>query len=133
MDKYFVESFKNFLEQDQKLWSAKKDQIIQYWKNLRPDMPMNMMPVQKAHEGEKRKSYGEDGIRITGSPDFIASILGRLKDLLIYEGQQSKLRLVFKEIESPRRADPTKRSYAFYVNVEPRSHGKAGRPKKFEF
>lgn len=120
-------AFRNFYEHDERLWSAKKNDVLRYWNNLRPDIPVLMTPVQKM-AGEKRKGYGEDGLRITGSPQFIAAILSRLKNLLTYENPTTKLRLVFKEVDSPRRSDPSRQSYVFYANLEPRSHGKAGRP-----
>ncbi len=126
-----VESFRQFVEQEEKLWSAKKDDILKYWNNLRPDIPAVMMPVEKGVPGEKKRSYGEDMIRISGSSQFIASVLSRMKHLIAYESPTTKLRLIFKEIDSPRRADPTKPSYVFYANVENRTHGKPGRPRKF--
>lgn len=115
----------------QKLWSASKDEILDIWKKLRPDTPIYLTPMDDNDQGgDKGSSYGEDGIRITGSWAFIGSILGRLKELLQYENPQSKLRLVFRGIDSTRLANPEKQAYAFYVNLERRSPGKPGRPKK---
>jgi hypothetical protein len=148
-----MESFKTFLEQQafvdqvlnefdqmgqaqpmqqQKVWSAKKPEIMQMWQNLRPDMPINITPMAKKDAGGGgSSSYGEDGIRITGSWPFIASILGRLKEILGYEGQQTKLRLVFRGVDKSR-SSPDKEAFVFYMNVDERGQGRAGRPKKLE-
>ena len=144
-----MESFKAFLEQElfvekvllefdnpqqplqqDKVWSAKKPEILQMWQNLRQDMPINITPMAKT-PGVNNRSYGEDGVRVTGSWPFIASVLGRLKDILSYENPDTKLRLVFRGIEKER-SRPDRDSFVFYVNVDQRSRGKAGRPKKLE-
>jgi hypothetical protein len=118
-------------QQQQKVWSAKKPEILQMWQNLRPDMPINITPIVKK-EGGGNQSYGEDGIRITGSWPFIASILGRLKEVLAYESnQQTKLRLVFRGVDKAR-SGPDKNSFVFYMNVDERGQGRSGRPKKLE-
>lgn len=111
-----------------RVWSAKKPEIIQTWKNLRPDTPIIVMPIDTTQPGE-HSSYGEDGLRITGSWQFIASILGRLKELLAYENPQSKMRLILRGIDKERaRAD--RNSFVFYFNLENRGRGKPGRPQK---
>jgi len=138
-----METFKEFLERDfvgfvlnefdqqqapqvkTKVWSAKKDEILRMWKTLRGDVPIMISPVSKMGDGQ---SYGEDGIRITGSWQFISSILGRLKEILVYENPQTKLRLSFRGVDS-RGARPDRQSYVFYINLENRGRGKAGRPK----
>lgn len=111
-----------------KQWSAKKDEIINMWRGFRPDMPIMISPMQEKEEGEGQSTYGEDGIRITGSFNFISSILSKLKGLIAYENPQTKLRLVLRGIDKKRgRAD--RNSYVFYLNLEKRKKGKAGRPK----
>ena len=52
----------------------------QEWLRENADTPIYMTPIAKTGIIGK-KSYGEDGIRITGSWNFIASILGRIKDI----------------------------------------------------
>lgn len=103
----------------QKVWSAKKSEIMQMWKNVRPDLPIIIQPLSDSPAGGTEKStYGEDGIRITGSWQFISSVLGRLKDVLNYENPHTKLKLVFRGIDNSSLA--TRQSYVFYVNVENR-------------
>lgn len=143
-----MESFKEYIEQDQfvsfllnefdniqvqqnvvKPWSAKKPEILQMWRNLRPNLPLYLTPITKDN-GEGSSSYGEDGIRISGSRNFIAGVLSRLKEILAYENPQSKLRLVFRSADSKDgEMGAEKKSFVFYINVEERGKGKAGRPK----
>lgn len=112
-----------------KPWSAKKDEIMAMWQKMRPDMPIIVTPMVQKADGSTQ-SYGEDGIRITGSFSFISSVLGRLKEILYYENPQTKLRLILRGIDKTRDTRPDRNSYVFYLNVERRSHGKPGRPKK---
>lgn len=116
-----------------KPWSAKKSEILQMWRNLKPDLPIFITPVIEKPEGSEKTNYGEDGIRISGSAQFIASVLGRLKEILGYENPETKLRLIFRAVDSDRQARPDRQSYVFYINLERRSRGKPGRPKKTTF
>lgn len=118
-----------FGQSQAKPWSGKKDEIIDLWKKMLPDLPVIMEPMSKQADGGT-SSYGEDGVRITGSWRFIASILGRIKEILGYENPSSKLRLVFKGIDSNRNARPDRQGYVFYVNLQPRSKVKVGRKSK---
>jgi hypothetical protein len=117
-------------EQKEKLWSAKKPEILQMWTNLRQDTPIVMTPItdNKDASGE-HSTYGEDGIRITGSWYFISSILSRLKEIIAYENPQKKLRLVFRGVDKSRASRPDRQSYVFYCNLENRNFGKPGRPR----
>ncbi len=132
----FVEFVQNVVNQPQqpqtpkpKVWSAKKDQVIQFWKNLRPNTPIYLVPMAEKPDGGT-KSYGEDGIRISGSWNFISSILSRLKELLNYESPNTKLRLIFRGVDKTKMARSDRESYVFYLNLEKRGTGKAGRPQK---
>lgn len=111
-----------------KPWSAKKPEILQIWRNVQPNLPIYMTPITKKTGDGGTQSYGEDGIRITGSWNFIASVMGRVKDLMAYENPQMKLRLVLRGVDKSH-GDPSKVSYVFYVNAEHRGRGKAGRPR----
>lgn len=126
--KFVLNEFDNHqpqLGQEVKPWSAKKVEIIGTWRNLRPDVPILMTPISKK-TGEGAETYGEDGIRISGSWPFISSVLGKLKELLAYENPHSKLRLVFRSVDT----NPARKSYIFYINLETRGSGKPGRPRK---
>lgn len=121
----------------EKKWKATKDQIVQYWRSLRPDTPIQMTPIQYSHDGT---TYAEDGVRITGSQQFIGSVLSRLKEFLNFESPQTKLQLVYRETESPSQAFATKTSFVFYIQTKERGGGagasagvpKLPKPKKIE-
>ena len=102
-----------------KKWKATKEQIISYWRGIRDDVPIAIKPISYEHKGS---TYGEDGIRLTGSPDFIGSMLPRLKELLAYETPSTKLALVYRETESPSKTavGASKTSYVFYLQVKDR-------------
>lgn len=105
-----------------KQWSAKKDEILQMWRNMRSDTPIIMVPLAEKQPGEQEHStYGEDGIRITGSWQFISSVLARLKEIIGYENPQSKLRLIFRGVDKMRVSRKDRQSYVFYANLEKRA------------
>jgi len=111
-----------------KPWSATKSEIMSMWTKMRPDVPIIITPMIEKVDGGTQ-SYGEDGIRITGSFNFISSVLGRLKELISHENPQTKLRLVFREIDKKRDTRADRKSYVFYLNLEKRGKGRPGRPK----
>lgn len=112
-----------------KVWSAKKDEIVKMWNQLQGNLPIYMTPVYHP-EGRELETYGEDGIRISGSWRFIAGVLSRLKDLLSYENQNTRLRLIFRGVDPAKLPTADKDAFVFYINTENRSKGKAGRPRK---
>ena len=68
----------------QKVWSAKKAEIMQMWKNSDPRKPIFIQPLSDKPEGSNQTNYGEDGVRITGSFSFITSVISKLKEILNY-------------------------------------------------
>lgn len=106
------------IKQKNSSWSAKKSEILDTWSNLRPNIPVYMTPIPK--NSPDNSSYGEDGIRITGTWPFIASTLSRLKDLISFENDDQLLKLVFKGIDK-KSAMPGKQTYVFYINTKERS------------
>jgi len=104
-------------------WKASKEEIIGFWKNLRPDVPIAIRPIDYNHKGS---TYGEDGLRLTGSPQFISSILGRLKEFLNFETPSTKLALSYRQTESPSKnaMGESKTSYVFYLQTKQRGLGK---------
>ena len=103
-------------------WKATKDEIMAFWKELRPDSPIQMRPIEYDHKGS---TYGEDGIRLTGSPQFISSILAKTKQLLAYETPTTKLAVTYRQTESPSQMamGQGKTSYVFYVSARQRGDG----------
>jgi len=104
-----------------KPWHAKKAEILQMWKSLQPTMPIQITPISDMSGGS---TYSQDGIRITGSWQFINSVLARLKEIMAYESPQTKLRLVFRGVDASQTGVTVRPSYVFYMNVETK------RPKK---
>ena len=70
-----------------------KSDFLKHWAKLRPQ-PIQPKPVSNAHQGS---SYGEDGIRITGSRKFVDSVLSRLTDLLAFENGCTRLDVNYTE------------------------------------
>ena len=106
-------------------WKATKEQIVAYWKNLRQDTPIQMKPIDYTHKGS---TYGEDGLRITGSPQFIASVIARLKEFLNYETPSTKLAVTYRQTESPSKValGQSKTSYVFYIAARQRGGDSKG-------
>lgn len=125
-----MDNFRDFMAQPQpqqpqqpaqkvQKWKASKEEIINYWKNLRPDAPIAMRPIEYTHKGS---TYGEDGLRITGSPQFISTVLARLKEFLNFETPSTKLALSYRQTESPSKTamGENKTSYVFYLQAKKR-------------
>ena len=70
----------------------KKAELLTHWQALAPnqDMVKPMVPLEAGHRG---KTYGMDGIRIDGSPEFIDAVLSHLKPLLEFENTQTRLQV----------------------------------------
>jgi hypothetical protein len=75
----FIKDTGNIVEAMGKPWEAKKGEILRFWHTLRPYLPIRMEPIPANHIGNR---YPFDGIRITGTSDFIGSVLSRIKDVL---------------------------------------------------
>jgi hypothetical protein len=114
---------------NKKIWSAKKAEIIQMWKGLKSDSPIIIQPMIEKPEGVEKSSYGEDGVRITGSFQFITAVLSRLKEIISYENPDTKLRLVFRGVDSDRQVRPDRQSFVFYINLERRSKKRLAKKK----
>lgn len=115
-------------------WKASKDEIIEHWRKLPPGLAMSQMrSVPPGHEGP---TYSFDGLRITGSSQWIDFVLARLKEVLNYEteeGGQTRLQVIYKQIVDNKTQQPVPESFVFYIQVKQRE-GKTGpqleKPKK---
>ena len=103
--------------QPTKKWKATKDQVIQMWRTIRPNMPLAMTPIPYEHTGS---TYQQDGIRITGSQEFITSTLARLKEFMAYENPSTKLMLVYRETERQSSIPNDRATYVFYIQTKQR-------------
>jgi hypothetical protein len=93
-----------------------KKPFLKHWAKLRANQKLSPKPVRYTHEGS---TYAEDGIRITGSKAFVDSVLSRLKDLLKYESDETRLQVVYKK-STDRESGKTLTSYNCYVQVHER-------------
>jgi hypothetical protein len=99
-----------------KPWKAGKEEIMKYWKGLAGNLPLALKPIPYDHEGT---TIQEDGIRITGSKEFITSVLSRLKDFITFENPNDKLVVSYRQ--SPKSfVKGNKNSYSFYLQVKER-------------
>lgn len=115
-------SFKNWCEQTnymaqspEKAWKSKKKDIVQFWQNLPgtiPIQPQNIMP-----DNYKGSTYMYDGIRVTGSRQFINGVASRLKDILNYDHGNTKLFLRYHQQVDKKTEQPLPNSFVFYVQV----------------
>lgn len=106
----------NKKELKKRAWKASKDEIMTFWKSLAIDLPLQVHPIPYDHKGT---TIQEDGIRITGTKEFIASVLSRLKDLINYENDQNKLIISYRQSPKSLIAG-NKESYMFYLQVKGR-------------
>ena len=109
--------FKQWVEVTQN-WKAKKKEIIPFWQSLpnSPLIPYNIVP--KDHLGS---THAYDGIRITGSHQFVNSAISKLKDMLNYEGERTKLHLLYRQQVDKNTQSPLPNSFVFYVQVKERT------------
>lgn len=99
-----------------KPWKASKEDILNFWKGIGANIPLQLKAIDYEHEGS---TIQEDGIRITGTKEFITSVLSRLKDFITYENPDTKLMVAYRQ--SPRSFLPgSKNSYIFYLQAKKR-------------
>ena len=96
----------------------KKEQMLEHWKDLEPNQTIKVTPVPYKHRGS---TYAEDGIRITGNPQFIDSVLSYLKPLLNYEGVETRLQVVYQGSKD-RETGADLGSHNCYIQVHERGH-----------
>lgn len=100
----------------QKPWKAGKTDIVKFWQGVQNNSPLALKPIPYDHKGT---TIQEDGLRITGSKEFISSVLSRLKDFLMYENPDTKLMVSYRQ--SPKSFVPGNRnSFSFYLQVKSR-------------
>jgi hypothetical protein len=94
----------------------KKNEFLAHWASIDSNQKVKPTPVPYKHEGT---TYAEDGIRITGSEEFIESVLSRLKDLLRFEGTDTRLQVAYQETKDRATGEPTG-SFNCYIQVHER-------------
>jgi hypothetical protein len=94
-----------------------KAEFIAHWEGIEADQDVRPCAVPYKHEGS---TYAEDGIRVTGSREFIDSVLSRLKGLLELENGETRLQVVYKESLDRVTGRPLGDSFNCYVQVHKR-------------
>jgi len=97
-------------------WKAKKSDIMTFWRSLAPNMPLQLKSIDNTHKGS---TLQQDTLRITGSKEFITTVLSRLKDFISYENVNTKLVLDYRQNAKSLKPGE-KNSYLFYLNVRNR-------------
>jgi hypothetical protein len=111
----FKEYINNINSGNNKLWKAKKADVMEHWKELEPVKMITMQPVDSDHKGSKFRS---DGVRITGSPAFINSVLSRIKDLsYLEETTGNRLDVEYRQIAQNDTNESLNPSYVFYCHL----------------
>lgn len=114
-----MSNFKDFMQQglikENKAWEATKTQIMQMWNTVRANLPISPKPISHLHRGNR---YDQDGIRITGSPQFISSVLSRLKDLMTYDEKMGlKADVAYKQVSGKHTDLEQRPVFVFYYYV----------------
>lgn len=117
-----MSDFRNWCEQKdytspnpQKPWKAKKKEIVQFWKSLPGSIPIQ--PLNVVPDKYRGSTYMYDGIRVTGSHQFINAVVSRLKDILNYDQGNTKLFLRYHQQVDKKTEQPLPNSFVFYVQV----------------
>lgn len=94
----------------------KKKEILEHWRGMKKRRKMQPRVVPYKHRGS---TFDQDGIRITGTREFIDGVLSRLTELLEYENTETRLQVSYqqaKDKDSGRLLD----SWTCYVQVHER-------------
>lgn len=94
----------------------RKKEFLEHWTAIPADQKVRPCPVRYKHKGS---TYDEDGIRITGSPKFIDSVLSLLKGLLEYENGNTRLQVMYKQ-STDRKTEMLIDGYNCYIQVHER-------------
>ena len=94
----------------------RKNEMLSHWNELEKNKPILPFPVPYKHKGS---TYDQDGIRITGTKEFIDSVLSNLKMLLAYESNTTRLQVVYQESKDRETGIPTG-TYNCYIQVHER-------------
>lgn len=72
----------------------KKEAFLRRWKKIKPGQKIEPRVVPYKHKGS---TFDQDSIRITGTPEFIDSVLSRIKDMLEHESVATRLQISYTE------------------------------------
>lgn len=92
----------------------KKADALARWKTLPTDAKLKPRAISNKHKGS---TYGHDGVRIEGSPEFIDAVLGRLKDLIACENARTRIGLNYTPVTARPGKDHSGGEAVCYVKV----------------
>jgi hypothetical protein len=114
--------FRNWIDHPAKPWKASKKQILNFWSKLPENMPLVAdKPIPSRYQGQ---TYSYDGMRITGTSQFINSIMSKIKDIVKFDDNNTKLNLIYRQQVDKNTDYPLPNSFVFYVQVRERTKGK---------
>ncbi len=96
----------------------KKKELLKHWKSIKSNLRIKPRPVAYKHTGS---TFDEDSIRLTGTPEFIDSVLSRVKDVLAYENGSTRLQVSYKQSVDRKTQKPLD-SYQCYIQVHRRGN-----------
>jgi hypothetical protein len=101
-----------------KPWKASKEDALKHWNSLAPGLPIAQLRIIPSNH--KGTTIAFDGLRITGSATFIDCVISRLKELLAYEGGNTRLNVLYKQQIDNKTQQAIPNSYTFYLHVKQR-------------
>lgn len=106
----------SFNEWQRKKTISTKQKLLQRWQSLNYQAHRYIPMTPK---GKKGTTYDDDGVRITGTQEFIDSILVRIKDLLtIEQSEQLQLDVRFDNVRSKDPQKAMQMRFAMYINAK---------------
>jgi len=96
----------------------RKAEFLSHWQGIEPGKKIKIDMVPYKHRGS---TYDQDGIRLTGSREFIDSMLSNLKALLQHENGNTRLQVVYKQ-STDRKTQMLMDSWNCYIQVHERGH-----------
>lgn len=102
-----------------------KENIIKRWEDLE-EGAIRVTPIPEGHRGS---NFASDTIRITGSQEFIDSVLGNLKGFLDRDNGSTRLQVIYSQSVDRENQELTG-AWTCYIQVHARGTKKRGRPAK---
>lgn len=93
-----------------------KAEMIERWQGIEPNQVLRPGVIPYKHKGS---TFDRDGIRITGSMQWIDAVLSRLTDLLSYEGVDTRLQVSYRQ-SNDKQGNLIPDAYNCYVQVHQR-------------
>lgn len=93
----------------------RKREFLEHWRALElTSIHPGVIPYKF-----RGSTFAEDGIRITGSPQFVDQVLSNLKELLACENSDTRLGVSYQESKWKETGEPTG-SISCYIQVHER-------------